>query len=544
VIAALVMAASVRGEDTSARIDALFAEWDRPDSPGCALGVVRDGDLVHARGYGMANLEHSVPISTGTVFRTGSVGKQFTAFAVLLAEAAGKLSLDDDIRDYLPELRGIEAPITVRHLVHHSSGLRDYLDLMYLAGFRDEAHYDNEQVLEVLAGQATLNFPPGTDYLYSNTGYFLLSQIIERSTGKSLRDWSAEAMFGPLRMTSTHFHDDPWMVVPKRAYGYSRREDGDGFRVNMTTLEMVGDGGVFTTIEDLVAWERNFLEPDVGGQELLEKRLTPGVLIDGTEQVYAAGLSVREYRGLPAVQHGGAFVGFRAGMVRLPEERFAVYCLCNVGEASPMDLAFQVVDFYLADRLATEEPEPQAVRAGELSSLVGHYASHDTVWVIEVVPQDDGSIGIDLGGSVWKVAAVEDGSGEYVLVREGGRRRLVVERSVDGPAKLTIPTAGRRPWVFERVESVPPSADALAEYVGRYHSGELDVTWEIVVDSDRLIARLPPLDDVVLEPRYADAFTWDGGHAVFERGAGGAIEAMLFGTERARRLEMVRLEGE
>jgi len=385
----------------------------------------------------------------------------------------------------------------------------------------------------VLARQTTLNFEPGSDYLYSNTGYFLLSQIIERATGKTLRQWSEEAMFSPLGMSNSHFHDDPWMVVPQRAYGYSGREEG-GFQVNMTTLEMVGDGGVFTTIEDLVAWERNFIEPKVGGPEVLAKRLATEVLSDGTQQIYAAGLTVRTYRGLPVVQHGGAFVGFRAATVRFPEERFAVHCLCNVGESDPMGLAFAVVDLYLADRLEEESAAfPEAVPGDQLAQLAGSYADPLTLTILEASLQE-GNLLVSFGGEPWGVA--RDAAGDLVLYRESRRQGLAVRESPEG-RQLVVSAAGRRPVAFGRVEPVMPSAEQLGEFVGRYRSEEFGVVWRVVRAEDgSLSLHLPPLDDAALKPLFQDAFSWDWGHAAFERGEDGAVSGIWFGTDRAQRM--------
>ncbi len=542
-LATLCPVATVSADERHDAVDALFERWDRPDSPGCALGVMREGLLIYQRGYGMASLEHSIPISSRSVFRTGSVGKQFTAMAVLLAEAAGKLSLSDDIRKYLPELAGIEEPITIAQLMHHSSGLRDYLDLMYLAGFREEAHYNNEQVMEVLARQRTLNFGPGSDYLYSNSGYFLLSQIIERATGKTLREWSEQVMFAPLGMNSTHFHDDPWMVVPKRAYGYSRIDETEAFRVNMTTLEMVGDGGVFTTIEDLAAWERNFIGPTVGGPEVLARRVATGTLADGTEQFYAAGLSVREHRGLPVVHHGGSFVGFRAATLRFPEQRFGVYVICNVSEVNPLGLAYEVADIYLAGRLEAEEDAAPKIASGkELDRLVGTYADRRRVKMLEVT-LEEGKLVVRFEDEPWSVGESEDGSGGLVLFQGPARLDLEVEESTDGSgARLRIVRGGRRAEVFQPQARVELSPEELGAYIGEYESEELAVIWSVVRSADgKLLLRLPPLDDSPLEPLYRDAFNWDWGHAVFERGRDGAITGMRMGTERGRGMWMKRV---
>lgn len=353
------LASSQQAGSLEAQVDSLFSDWDRPDSPGCALGVIMDGELIYARGYGMADLEHGIPITPRSVFRIGSTSKQFTALCILLLEEEGKLSLDDDIHIFFPEMPAYPAPVTVRQLIHHTSGVRDYLTLMSLAGKRGDDYYTDEEVVTMIARQQELNFLPGEQHLYSNAGYFLLSQIVLKVTGVSLREFALERIFTPLGMAHTHFHDDHTEIVPGRAAGYSRTRDG--FRINMTTLGMIGDGGVFTTVEDLLHWDRHFYGNRLGGEDLLTKQHTVGVLNNGTELAYAAGLTVSTYRGLRMVSHGGSFVGFRADMIRFPEQRFSVICLANLSSVNPSRLARQVADIYLAGEM---EPVPQTGQGG------------------------------------------------------------------------------------------------------------------------------------------------------------------------------------
>lgn len=349
--------------DVRDAVDEVFAEYDRTDSPGCALGVVHDGSLAYARGFGMANLDYGIAIDGRSVFRTGSLSKQFTAAAVVLAAREGALSLDDDIRTWLPEMPDYGTPITIRMLLHHTSGIRDYLALAELAGLRDDDWYTEDEALALVARQRNTNFEPGSEHLYSNSGYFLLSQIIERATGRSLRRYAEEEIFEPLGMADTHFHDDHTEIVADRASGYAPADDG--FRISMTTLDMVGDGGVFTTVEDLGKWDGNFFEPEVGGPGFVAALLERGVLTNGDTLDYALGLVHGEHRGLPVVSHGGAFVGFRAEMVRFPEQRFSVAALCNVSSADPTALSFRVADLFLADFL---EPEETAVGVGGVAA--------------------------------------------------------------------------------------------------------------------------------------------------------------------------------
>ncbi len=279
-------------ETLTAKVDKLFAPWDKPDSPGCSLGVIKDGRFIYRRGYGMANLDHSIPLSPTSVFYIASTSKQFAAASVALLARQGKISLDDDIRKYLPEMPRYQRPVTIRQLVHHTSGIRDYLTLMSLAGMRYEDIYSEEEMVALPARQKELNFTPGDEHLYSNSGYFLLSVIVKRASGKSLRQFADEQIFKPLGMSHTHFHDDRAMVVKNRVTSYfPQKEGGFGVHVN-NNFDKVGDGGLLTTIEDLARWDRNFYDYRVGGKELVDQLLTPGELNNGEKLQYAFGLNV------------------------------------------------------------------------------------------------------------------------------------------------------------------------------------------------------------------------------------------------------------
>ena len=367
-------------------IDAVFASYG-DQTPGCALGVIRDGEFIYRRGYGMANLEHSMPINADTVFRTGSVSKQFTAMIVLLLVEEGRLSLDDSVRRWIPELRDFGDQISVRQLLHHTSGIRDYLTLMALGGYRDADYFSVAELLARLARQRDLNFRPGAEHLYSNSGYFLLGEIVARVTGQSLAAVADERVFAPLGMSQTHFHDDYSRLVPNRASGYA--PDDDGFNISMTTLPIVGDGGVFTTVNDLLAWDRNFYENRLGSgsPELITRWLRPGTLDSGEPIEYAAGITDGTYRGVRLVSHGGSYVGFRANILRFPEQRFTAIVLCNVATANPSQLGRRVADVYLADELGTRgpdvAPEPAAppqefsLSVAELREFEGRYVSSE-----------------------------------------------------------------------------------------------------------------------------------------------------------------------
>ncbi len=447
----LVPAAGARqGAVQVDEVDAIFAEWHRVDSPGCALGVVQNGELAYERGYGSANLDWQIPIATDTVFYVGSVSKQFTAAAIALLAQDGLISLDDDIRDYFPEMPAYERPITIRHLVHHTSGVRDIYTLMALAGIRLEDVFSDEEAIALIAAQRETNFTPGDEHLYSNSGYFLLAQLVERASGRSLREYAEAEIFAPLGMNDTHFHDVPSHVVERRAISYQRDGD-DSFRVSyLGNFDKVGAGGLYSTVRDLLLWDRNFYTGDVGGQEFLDLIHNPGVLTGGERLVYAFGLSVDEYRGLRTVSHSGSMMGFKAAFLQFPEQRFSVLATCNLGNIAPMGLARRVADIYLAEELGPAPQDSGPSRPGgsraapetsfttaELAAYAGTYYSAELEVVYEL------SVG---GDELWlslrstpprRLRKRQDGS-----IRAGGWE-FDFQRPTDGAAVGFTINAGR-----------------------------------------------------------------------------------------------------
>jgi len=360
-VGALFTGAEVRAAQAAqippaSEIDAIFAEYDMPGSVGCALGVSLDGELVYKKGYGFANLDWDIPITSTTVFYTGSISKQFTAASIALLVDEGKVDLDDDIRQYLPEMPVRNPAITVRQLVHHMSGIPGIWRVMRQNGHPTWDRFTRQEALELLA-QAELDFPPGERYSYSNGGYFSLAMIVERASGKSLREYADEKIFGPLGMTDTHFHDDPVHIIKRRALSYMPRQEGDQgvdgkyYQSYEGNFALPGPGGLYTTVEDMLQWERNFLNNQLGGPGFMEMMHTNGILNSGEVLNYAFGLQAGERGGLGTVGHGGSYMGFRADYVRFPEQRFATWVLCNMGRINPGPLGLQVADLFLADQM-------------------------------------------------------------------------------------------------------------------------------------------------------------------------------------------------
>jgi CubicO group peptidase (beta-lactamase class C family) len=361
--------AATSDEKSAAAVDEVFSDLTKSGSPGCALAVYREGRIIYSKGYGLANVEDNVPITPQSVFDIGSTSKQFTAASVLLLEKQGKLSINDDVRKYLPELPSYGHKVTILHLLNHTSGLRDYLTLMELAGINIDSVTTDGDALALINRQKELNFEPGSEWLYSNTGFFLLSVIVQRVSGKTLREFAAQNIFTPLEMDHTQYRDNHAALIANRALAYDEQENHAGYTLNVSYFEQTGDGAVHTSVEDLIKWDENFYNPRVGGKEFLSEFQEQGKLNNGKVLDYAKGLFIEQYRGLRTVSHGGAWGGYRAELLRFPEQHFSVACLCNVAKGGPTRRAHQVADVYLANTMKPKENKPKESENKEKSEV-------------------------------------------------------------------------------------------------------------------------------------------------------------------------------
>jgi CubicO group peptidase (beta-lactamase class C family) len=394
-----VAAQSALPDSIARRIDAVYAGYASRSAPGCVVGVFQNGRVAFARGYGSANIEYDAPITPGTPFIMGSVSKQFTAAAIALLIEDGRIKPTDDVRRYIPELRDYGKTITIDNLVHHTSGLRDFWTLVQAADMRNDDGYSVGDVLRLAARQRNLNFDPGAEYNYSNTGYVLLGIVVERVTGKTLRQFAAERIFEPLGMTHSHFHDDHTEPDRGRASAYSPAKSG-GWKINVWNNDIVGQGGLMTTIGDLQKWDENFYTGRVGGKAFLARQLDRGVLNDGKKISYAYGLQVLEYRGLPMVEHSGSTGGYRTDIARFPTRHTSVATMCNLSSANAPRLAHAVADILLSQSFtkpaaaanAASVAQSAGLRVAEyddagLRSYVGRYYSDELDATYEITKQ-------------------------------------------------------------------------------------------------------------------------------------------------------------
>lgn len=540
-------------ESTEARVDKLFAQFDKKDSPGCALAVVRDGKVIYKRGYGMADLEHDVPLTPQSVLYIGSTSKQFAAAAVALLAQQGKLSLDDDVRKYVPELPEYKPAVTIRHLVYHTGGVRDGWTLLDLAGRDADEVINLDDIVALTARQKSLNFKPGEEHLYSNTGYWLLAVVAARASGKSLREFADAEIFKPLGMARTVFNDDHTRIIRGRAYGYAPVRAG-GFRLANVNNDLVGAGGLWTSVEDLLLWDENFYTAKVGGPDFIRQMLTPGALSDGEKLNYAFGLGHGEFNGMKFVAHGGGLAGYRAELVRFPEQKFSVACLCNSANADPTTYAKQIVGIYLADRMkpgqqggpaaaASASPQPVAgevkLSEQELSAVAGVYLNRVTETPRRIYLK---------GG---KLYYSRGGANESELVPLGANRFTM--RGVPGAIEITFKPEraggrpslhfvqdGGKPSVFDPVEAAAYAPAQLNEFAGDYRSDEVDVRYTLAVKDGKLVRRLRS-DETPLEPVFADAFNAPGMIFRFTRAASGRIDGFTVTAGRARRVRFDRV---
>ena len=529
------------------RIDAVFKDYDKPDSPGCSLGVISDGRIIYARGYGMAQLDPAVPIDSTKLFEVASMSKQFTAASIVLLAQQGRIRLTDDVHKYIPELPDYGAPITINNLLWHTSGLRDYTVLLLLGSFDYFEVTTEAQALDFVKRQRKLDFAPGSRYSYSNTGYFLMSLIVKRVTGMSLNDFARQQIFNPLAMPTAVYRDRHDLPIPNRALGYAPNGAG-GFDVSISNWEQVGDGGLHVSIEELQKWDENFYHPQVGGPAFVTEMLRRGALNDGRSLTYARGLQVDHYRGLARVRHGGDWVGYHANLERFPEQHTSVALECNLDPIDQYALSKQVIDIVLEKAFTEPAPvDPPPAPSLPAERFVGEYYSKTLQEAFAVVAENGGLVFkilylslpmVALGPTTFTLADVPSARLEFAVQGDAKAHALQFRLDRDDPDTSPVQAS--------RFGPVAP-AD-LTPYLGKFYSPELNVTWSIVIDPDGHLA----VDDndptpvlpvkAPLNPAFADSFYDNAGFLRFTRTASGAVNGfdMSFNGLRDFRFDLQR----
>lgn len=533
IVALLFLAAGLNAQPArhQAEVDRIFSSFNT-HTPGCAVGVSQNGALVLKSGYGMADLERNVPITANSIFESGSVAKQFTAAALMLLAQDGKISLDDPLRKYLTELPDLGQPVTIRQVLSHVSGIREWRPIAEFGGLPEGAYvYGNQDLLRMAAKQKALNFDPGTHYSYTNTGFNVSTILIERAlgNGQTFQQFTQERIFGPLGMTHSRWRDDFRTVVPNRALAYGPVAGG---WIQETPVEnIIGAGGLLTNVGDLLLWNENFTHAKVGGRALVEEQQTPAVLKGGRKISYAKGLMVSTRDGLREVSHSGSTGGYRTWLGRYPDKGVSVAVMCNAANANPTRLGRETARLWTG---AVESKTAAAYGAdpAKLQALTGLYRKTRDNTVVELRLRD-GKLTLSPGGELMPV-----GAGKFLSV--ASERHLTFEEG--SPVRLRVETPDDE-IVYERVQPATPSSADLDAMRGEYASAETGAAVIVDRDADTLSMRVGLAKPVHLKPTFRDAFATPTGAAVlFLRGDGGRITGFSAGEDRVWDLRFTRVK--
>jgi CubicO group peptidase (beta-lactamase class C family) len=529
----------------TARMDEVFAEWNKTNAPGFGVAVSRNGALIYERGFGMANLELGVPITPASSFPAASISKQFTALSILLLVQRGQLSLDDPVWKFIPDWADREHRITVRHLLTHTSGLREAFTLIGVGSPREDGVNVNDAIARVLARQCGLNFHPGTEFQYNNGGYNLLGTIVKRVSGQSLREFAQANIFEPLRMTHTHFYDDRAKLVANRVTSYSRGKDG--FRLARPEGGVVGNAGLFTTASDLMKWEQNFADARVGTPALLAEMQKPAVATEwGDGSYYGYGLLMGEHRGLRTVGHGGGDPGIATYVVRYPDQGFAVAVLGNMDEIPALTLTQGAADIYLAGAFPTTQatnpptvPARVSLTPGQLAELAGLYRDPATDTLGRFFVRDGKLMASPDSSDETGIEMVPMATNRFAL--PGSQVTVEFVPASNGRAQeARVTGVGSKPRVSQKLTPITVSNRELRALAGEYVSSEIETTCVMAVHDSHLVAKISGRADSTLSPVFKDGFSGLG-IVKFSRNARGAITGFTFNRADVRGLRFDRV---
>ncbi|HET9745137.1 MAG TPA: serine hydrolase domain-containing protein [Chitinophagaceae bacterium] len=522
-------ATSQSWEDTVARIENIFSRY-KPDRPGAELAIGRNGKTIFSKAWGMADLEHNSPLTTGSITEAGSVSKQFTAAAILLLEQQGKLSLDDDVRKYVPELRDYGYPITLRHMMQHKSGLKDWGAIAAIAGWpRGTKAYNNDDALYIISNQKTLNHKPGDEYLYSNSNYNLFAIIVQRVSGMSLAEFTRQNIFEPAGMKHTQWRDDYRRIVPNRAIAYSR--SGSGHQTNMPSEYVYGNGGLLTTAEDLLTWCNFYLAGKLGNPSLLNKQITTTAFNNGVMHRYAGGLFVGTYRGWQYYSHDGATAGYRANLDVFPELGLSIAWLSNTSEFDndTLNVADAIAELFVPAKVPDRPQDPPRAVTLSFDKLKGHtgwYRNSRTGGGVKISLQNEKLFATQVG----ELTPISDN------IFASGNNRIVMNQ-----VGFLFINAAKDSIYFTSVEEAKPDENAMSEYAGEYYSDEAEAKCHVVIKNGKIFIQQKPKAEWPLSPTYKDGFESPAGIIYFER-VNRKINSLKVSIARARNVEFKKIK--
>lgn len=521
-------------DDQRRRADSIFASFG-DNTPGASVAVVKDGKVVFTKGYGLADLEHHVPITPSTVFDVASVSKQFAGLTVAMLITEGKIGLKDTIRKYIPELQPMKPPITVEHLLHHISGVRDWPATLGIAGWDFDDVISFDQILNMAYHQKTLNFVPGSEYTYSNTGFNLLAEMVQRVTGRSFRAYTDEHLFKPLGMTSSVFRDDHTLVVPQRAFGYTKAKDGTWHWVT-NNLTALGSSSLMSSANDMAQWLINLDDKRVGGDAAHTLMRTRGVLNDGKTISYAFGIVNGEYRGTPMLNHSGSWAGFVSYLVFFPQQHAGVVVLANTPAVDPGRSAYALADIFFGQSLGAvpvPAPSPAAISLAPeaMQPFVGVYKL-GPAWYVRISKAANGLVA-QVPGEDAAPMTPRSATEFWIPSYNASMTFALPNKGAHEAPYLTY--RGNRADRVDAARLKPPAS--LTPYVGRYESEELGMWYDVGIVKDTLAIRSRQYGDLTLTHRWGDDFEGRGlfRSVMFTRDAGGRINGIsIYAGERSR----------
>ena len=518
-------------------IDGIFKDFDTIAKPGAAVAVMQHGEIVFKKGYGSANLEYDIPVTPSTIFHVASVSKQFTVYSILLLADQGKLSLDDDIRKYIPEVPDFGKLITLRHLAAHTSGMRDQWELLGMAGWRNDDVITKEHILKLVAKQKALNFEPGKEYNYCNTGFTLLAEVVARVSGKSFYQFTKENIFEPLQMTNSQFYDE--RIVRNRAYSY--KPTNSGYKKSVLSFANVGATSLFTTVEDLGLWGHHLNRPSQQIKPIVEQMNTLAVLNNGKTFSGAYGQFVTPYKGLKQIQHGGADAGYRSYLGRFPDQDIAVSVFSNFSDSNPASLSLQVADLFLASELEApkvgekaEGLKTIALNSKELLAFENYFWNESSALSRRIYVKND-TLRYNRGGTN-ETPLVAIAKNKFMMLNVPGL--ITVDfRTVAGKDKIIVHQENQSDFIAEAYDYVDPSTVDLKQYQGSFYSEELDTRYVFTVVNGELVAKHRRNSDISYQMIKADYFNNQAGiHLHFVRDDTDKISGINASTGRIRNL--------
>lgn len=488
------------------KVDTLLASWVSTDEPGIAVSIVKDGFPIYQKGFGLANLEYDIPITKSSVFHIASVSKQFTVFSILLLEKEGKLSLDDDIKKYIPEVQDFDKTITIRHLASHTSGIRDVFDLFTLSGWLMDDVMTNKQILNIIYKQNTLNSIPGSEFSYSNTGFVLLAEIVSRVSGMSFSEYTDKNIFKPLGMNNSLFYDNHEGVVKNRAYsyhhGYYYRT---GFRKSKLNFSYVGSTGLFTTIEDFSLWAKNFKTLKVGDQNIIDTMNKPAVLNNGETTDYALGQFTSKYKGLNSISHSGGDAGYRSFFIRFPDQDLSITVFSNLASTRPWDIAYNIAYIYLKNDFISEDTsKDETIKVDVTSEVLDSYVGEYEVEVGSIlnITKQNSSLLVKMK---YPFEYIFNPQKQNVFINNELNMKIEFIDDYTVNKNLNFTKNGTTK-LCKRLKNYDKSTINKSEYIGNYYSDELETKYEVILEDNKLLLKHFKTDDREMVLHYEDTF--------------------------------------